>query len=1058
MSEATQRPNHLFHNHRNAWTRHLLRLGIFVAVAMTFATTLGCRQETPQTVGSQGGNTKTITEAVDPTTTTSALNTEASATALAEGTPADDNLSAARRQHDAFAGKVRELIQTRQLDDAALLVQERLVQRPDDGDLVALSAHVAYASGRPIEAVQLLDAAVDLESVTGKNYAEQAAEVLASTGRWEEAISRFKGLVAESPDNDDLRRKLADLLNARGFRFDGNEQVRELCRRGGAAPRELQGLASPTRSYAGLGSKPDVSDAKAMKKIGRLNAARGLFSEGDLDDAIVALQDSDLVKKKDPAAYALLGQILQQAQRFDLFAQWLKDVPNDSQRYPEYWMAIGGWATQNRQFESAVHCFGEAIVREPGDAAANLRMTAALRSAGNEKAAKLFDQRNKQINQILQRVKFLLGETDPDPAAIFELSQKLSNAGRPLESVAWYQLGAERLGGSEAAIQKVAAMRNQVIAAEGLPAARSAWLCGLSLSDYSLETDKLLKQQRQAETSIASGEAKGSTRSAAAAKVPVFANVAQDVGIDFRYQNAATPVLKEFRIFQAYGAGVACLDYDLDGWVDFYLGQAAGEPHKQPGVRPNLLTRNLSGQFKTVTNQANCDDRGYAFGITSGDWNQDGFPDLVIGNLGRNRLLINQGDGSFREQPMDSVWEKGMFTTSLAMGDVSGDHLPDIVEVNYLDDPKIFEPLKRKPDGTPVGFPGPLHFRPAIDRIFESRGNGQATGSTLAASNEKNTAATGLGVLLTNLNSSVGNEIFVANDLMPNDYFQQHSANKGWSEDAASRGLAVGANGNPLACMGIAAADVDGNGHTDLFITNFEDQWANLYVQSADGFFRDLVVAFGLSSPTYKMLGFGAQALDFDNNGTIELVAGNGHIEDFSADGKQFKMPTQLFVQKGSSYQEIGVKGDDNYWNAGHLSRALATCDYNNDGRIDIAVTDLIEPFALLQNQTKCKVNRWLQLQLVGSACERDAVGSKVTVVTSKQRHVAVVQSGDGYLGKNQSIMLFGFGPSETTDSISSIEVQWADGQSDHFENVGYENRWLLVQGADSAFALLNSE
>ncbi|NND96276.1 MAG: hypothetical protein HKN47_02975, partial [Pirellulaceae bacterium] len=953
---------------------------------------------------------------------------------------------------------IQQKINAKDFELADRLLQKYLVTHPDDAVAVSLAAETALGKGDVGQAILLLDSAAELDADNLQRYSRRAAEMLASVGDWQAAIDRLTALVTDDPDNDDLRRQLATWLNERGYRFDANEHVRQLCLRGGATPRELQGLVSPTRSYTGFTSKPDIHDAAEMTRLGPLNVARGLFSEGDAREAMELLKNSDLIRHRDPAAVAFYGQVLIDLQQQTEFQQWLQDVDQSSERYPAYWIALGGWAMEQREFPVAVRCFAEAVLREPGDVAANQRITHALLAVDDQETAQKFELRNKQINQSLQLTKKLLGELQLDPQAIGELAQLLSDASRPSESLAWYQVAAERMGSPPAAMQQIDQARKRLTQVAQSQTLKRALVCGLDLNDYPLDhVQDVLAAARSSRPNTEKPNADAQTKMAATPpRLPArFVNVAAKRGLNFQYRNAADPILREFRIFQAYGAGVACLDYDQDGWVDLYVGQAAGEPEQQPGVMANLLARNLGDRFVDSTQPSQSDDRGYTFGVTSGDWNQDGFPDLVVGNLGRNQLMINQGDGTFRPQAGDSLWERQpLYTASLAMGDVTGDQLPDLVEVNYLDDAKILDAIERKPDGTPVGLPGPLHFRPAVDRVFRSGGDGTMRGETFAGqgtadstADSSSIAATGLGVLIADVDSQPGNEIFVANDLMANQLWvrsrssQRPDTASVWMDVATDRGVAFGANGNPLACMGIAAADFDANDRLDMHITNFEDQWSNHYLQNEAGYFRDRVVAFGLDVPSYKMLGFGTQAIDYDNNALADLVVGNGHVEDFTARGSRFEMPSQLFANERSKFVSVDVSGDPTYWQAGHLSRALAKCDFNRDGRIDFVVTDLQQPLALLENQTDNDY-RWLQLQLVGSNCERDAVGSIVTVVTENRSTAAWVQSGDGYMCKNESIVALGLG---TDTTIQEIHVRWADGSEQTFGDIEPNRRWLLV-------------
>ena len=952
---------------------------------------------------------------------------------------------------------IRQLISTGKMDEAHEAIQRHLISNPDDPNALVLAAQTSFAMGNVDRAVELLDEAVPYWPDNEKNLKARAAELLAESSRSSEAITRLEELVNQYPQFDGARRRLAGLLNARGFRFDANEHIRQLCRRGGATAEELRGLIAPSRTFATFAEKPDTDDAEAIEKAGALSVALALFGQGDVRDALTVLQRSDLIKERHPCAVALYGQVLIEAQQFDQFQDWLDGAEEACERYPAYWMTLGGWALHHQQHETAVRMYAEAVLREPGDAAANHRLTQALSAAGQHETAARFRQRSAQINQLTQIIGAVFSDPDAGPEAITQLAALLAEAGRPMEALAWHRLLLAGTNAPDEAIKQLAAEQRKVILAEQQNAdhLRSVLLCGLKLDDYPIDPAWLAESRRK--LSDPDSPPGHDTRKALP---PSFVNVAERVGLDFTYLNAPIRVEREFRIFQAYGGGVACLDYDLDGNVDFYLGQAAGEPPEGRGTSPNQLARNLGGSVQNVTEPAGCDDRGYTCGITAGDWNQDGFPDLVIGNMQENSLWINQGDGTFRRHGGDAMWDEPKYTTSLAIADVSGDQLPDIVEINYLDDPSIYDPIQYKPDGKPVVLPGPLHFQPAVDRLFVSLGDGSMRGELLGGKQSSSGAgpgekaappATGLGVLVTNLDDAAGNEVFVANDLMANHLWQRLPGRDdvAWQDFAVVRGVAYGAGGMPLACMGIAAADFDENGRLDLHITNFADQWSNQYMQNESGVFVDLTLPLGLDRDSLKMLGFGTQAIDYDNNSTVDLVVGNGHVEDFSAKGTAFEMPTQVFAWQNGRFESMPVSGDPDYWNSGHLSRALARCDWNNDGRVDFVVTDLKQPVALLENRTQTPYH-WLQLELVGTTCERDAIGAIVEVTTACRTVTAFVQTGDGYMCKNQSMLAFGLGD---CDTVEQLTIQWPNGDRQTITGLKADQRWLIVQGDVRPFA-----
>ncbi|QDV47038.1 ASPIC and UnbV [Stieleria neptunia] len=960
-----------------------------------------------------------------------------------------DPASPARAAESRLANlsKIRRLIAVGDEAGAMQAVQSHLLRYPDDSNAMVLASGLFNRLGQVDDAVAMLDSAAELSADDGWKWRQRAATMLSQAGRWGEAIARLEGLLQEQPELDDVRHALVAVLNQRGFRFDANEHVRRLSRTGNATLDELRGLIFPARSFTGMAEKPKVEDVEQHRVDGEMNVARAMYGEGDVRDASQVLRISRLLAQHHPAAMAFYGQLLIESQQFDAFQQWLGDVDQASHRYPAYWLALGGWAMRQRQFDLAAGQFGQAILREPGDLAATDRMAQALSAGGHLDDYERFRQRGVLIDRLMRVTrKLLTGKIDP--AAIDQISKLLNESGRPIEALGWYRIALQNMGSPANGLRQL----NQALAMADDETFqrnnRALVLCGVDLDRFPSDVEGVALK-----TVMPNATPSPAEPSTVQSHDPVFANVASQVGLEFTYYNAPQQRPRELRLFEQFGAGVACIDYDLDGNVDFYLGQASSDPPHGRGTRPNMLSRSLGDRFVDVTASAQCDDRGYTCGITAGDWNQDGFPDLVIANLMGNTLLINRGDGTFVPHAGDSVWDEPLYTTSLAIGDVSGDHLPDLVEVNYVDDASVFDPIKYKADGTPVRLPAPLDFRPSRDRLFLSAGDGTMAGQWIDESGQVE-PGTGLGVILTDLDGAPGNEILIVNDHLANHLWQRGVADVGrsnvWHDTAAAKGLAFGARGTPLGCMGVAVGDFDQNGRPDLHVTNFEREWNNQFMQDQSGFFDDLVVAFGLDQPTFKMLGFGVQAFDYDNNTKDDLVIGNGHIDDYSAEGRAFEMPTLVFALDQSRFVFKDVGGDPAYWNAGHLSRALASCDWNNDGRIDFVVTDLIEPLALLENRTQAP-HHWVQLQLVGTTAERDAIGATVTVSIGDQTLTRVVQSGDGYMCRNQAIVSFGLGEHE---AVKRLEIRWPDGEVQRFANLAADRRLIIVQSQDDAFEL----
>ena len=531
---------------------------------------------------------------------------------------------------------------------------------------------------------------------------------------------------------------------------------------------------------------------------------------------------------------------------------------------------------------------------------------------------------------------------------------------------------------------------------------------------------------------------------------PALPNVAGSVGIDFQYYNASEPKFADTQLYEQFGGGVVALDYDLNGCVDLYFNQGGSDPKMATRGKSNVLDRNLGSHF-AVVQAAGVDDDGYGQGATSGDWNQDGFPDLVIANFGVNALMINNGDGTFRDARTGSDWQAPLWTTSVALADVTGDALPDLVEVNYVDDPTVHEVSPRGVNGRFTQSKGPVSFRAAKDRVFIQSTDGFMNAVTLTEGHGR-PFGHGLGIVVTDIDGVTGNEIFVANDTDANQLWcvseQSTPSEILWSDLARIRGCAYSARGGSGASMGIATADFDRNGMIDFHVTNFFNEPVHLYLQNRSHVFSDAAIKSDLYQPSLGVLGFGTQALDYDNNGTVDLAVVNGHIDDLRFKGSPHKMLPQLFAGQVDRFVLMEFDGSSNHWNRPAIGRGLLRFDWNRDGRMDLLATYHDIPAALLENHTESR-HHWLQLRLVGTTSERDAIGARIIIDAGGREFVDVVTAGDGYACKNESIVAFGFG---STQRIDKLTVHWPSGERQEFNVPGLDQRLLLVEGSDEVF------
>ncbi|WP_146458220.1 FG-GAP-like repeat-containing protein [Rubripirellula tenax] len=934
------------------------------------------------------------------------------------------------------------------------VIRALLIEDPDDQQASALMLRILLHRNDVASAIELLDRMGSQNPERRDDFDAHAASLLFQRKDFDAAITRLERLLGRSPDFDEARHLLAKVLDEQGDTFSSNQQARQLLNHTMLNRDELIGLIFPTRTHL---TEQDISDSDAMRLKHRpsvLSVASTHRILGNPREALASLDaSSDFTSRRNPAGIALYGRSLADAQMMDRLALWVAEAPAECESYPDFWMACGALARLNDP-AVATECFVKAIRIEPGSIDAHYGLIQALEECGRHALAEKFRTRSNAVDSLARDVKRIRESTKPDPQDFVDVATQLMNVGRPLEAIAWQEYAIANFAPNSEERRSIPTYKTKVL--ERFPTGRDeetlldelaesecsqaiAWLAASRSNPVNPSTMNAIDDRRPVPSGIDDLPFCD----------PVFVDVADRMKLSFQYFNAASPVDREFQIFQAFGGGAACIDFDRDGAVDFYLAQAGTTPPNGISAFANGLFRNQGKHFVDVIESSSADDRAYSVGVSAGDWNQDGFADLFIGNLGRNRLLINQGDGTFSDSQDPAIGQEQAYTSSVAIADLNDDGLPDIVEINYLDDPRIFAPIERDLEGKPVSLPGPLQFQPAMDRMILSVGDGTMDARPLG-DQASDQFSTGLALIVTDIDGNRGNEVFVANDLRANQLWVRDDKTSEWNDAAVGVGVAYGTQGKPMACMGIAAADFDRNGQLDLHISNFENEWSNQYMQTKSGTFVDSAVPFRLDALSRKMLGFGTQAIDFDNNTIWDLIVGNGHIEDLTDKGSLFAMPTQLLAGSSDGFVETHVAGDDTYWQGMHFSRAMAKCDFNRDGKIDLLVTDLKSKPSLLENQTPTS-HHGLQLELVGTRSERDAIGAIVVVEFGSTELMQTVQTGDGYLSKNESALFFGLGD---TKSIDRVRVRWPSGIEQVFTDLDVDSRWQLVENAPTPWQL----
>jgi hypothetical protein len=544
---------------------------------------------------------------------------------------------------------------------------------------------------------------------------------------------------------------------------------------------------------------------------------------------------------------------------------------------------------------------------------------------------------------------------------------------------------------------------------------------------------------------------------AAASQVPGtvirLVDVAEQAGITLL--NICGGASKDY-IVEVNGNGAAFFDYDNDGDMDVLIVNGSTLANmKQGGDQMVTLYRNDGkGRFDDVTQASGLRARGWGMGTCIADYDNDGFQDVYVTAFGPNVLLRNNGDGTFTDVTARAGVGDARWSTNCAFGDYDRDGNLDLYVANYLafDEAKI---PKRGASSkcTYLGIDvmcGPRDLVGEPDGLYRNNGDGTFTDVTRAAG-IVDPGYYGFGVIFSDLDDDGWPDIFVANDSVPNFLFH-NNRNGTFSEGGLASGVALNLDGKAQASMGVDAADIDGDGRLDVFVTNFSLDYNTLYRNSAQGFFIDVSHQAGVVTPSLAYLGWGTAFADFDNDGLPDLFVANGHVYpeiDRSGRGSTYLQRKQLFRNQGKGRFTDVTTAVGGGLLIEKSSRGAAVGDFDNDGDVDALVINMNDRPTLLRNETQSG-NAWITLKLVAKSNNRDAVGARVWLEADGGAQVAEVRSGGSYLSHNDMRVHFGLG---RTTRVPSIRVRWPDGSLEHFEGLKANEIQVIRQATGRAGA-----
>ena len=507
-----------------------------------------------------------------------------------------------------------------------------------------------------------------------------------------------------------------------------------------------------------------------------------------------------------------------------------------------------------------------------------------------------------------------------------------------------------------------------------------------------------------------------------AANDDYFQEVIKFSGIDFTHTIGDEHLSN---LVESVGGGAVFLDYDQDGFIDLYLSNgnytevlSMNEDHPAVKTSENALFRNLgNGTFEDVTKKAKVGDRGYGMGMTVGDFDNDGYPDIYVSNYGVNVLYHNNGNGTFS----DVAKKAGVGGNECSVGavwfDYDNDGFLDLYVGNYIN----FDPQYNY-YYAPDGFPGPMAYDGQPDILYHNNGDGTFADVT----NEMgvfNLDGRAMGVGAADYDNDGFVDIFVSNDHM-NNYLYHNQGGKGFVDKGIMSGVAFNQIGEATISMSVDFADYNNDGLLDLFVS--DDVYCSLYRNEGNGVFSEMSYNAGIAIACGQFVGWASTFIDYDNDGDLDIFKINGELKHL------YGQEDQLFENDGNE-KLIDVSTErGSYFQQELVGRGASFGDFDNDGDLDVYIVNLNDKGALLRNN-KGNENNWIALQLIGEQSNRDGIGARVTIVSGGVKQYTQKRSASGYLSQNDPRLYFGLGSSKI---VESIEVIWPSGKIQKLENV----------------------
>ena len=572
---------------------------------------------------------------------------------------------------------------------------------------------------------------------------------------------------------------------------------------------------------------------------------------------------------------------------------------------------------------------------------------------------------------------------------------------------------------------------------------RIIFLIALGCILWSISEIPLLSQQHGDSSTSA-----GSSVESPAREISHLVDITSSTKIHFDHLSA--PESKY--IVESMSGGVAFIDFDRDGWPDIYFTNAPDVEMQLSGkkARSALFHNNHDGTFTDVTDKAGVGYPCWAMGAAVGDYNNDGWPDLLVTCFNGVVLYRNNGDGTFTDMTKQSGLDKDLgWATGAAFGDYDNDgwvdlFVPHYAKLDLSDLPEFGSKItctyhKIKVQCGPRGLPG------SPDSLYHNNGDGTFTDVAQSAGVSDAQGLLGLGSIWSHLNNSDHIDLFVANDSGPN-YLYQNNGDGTFSEIGYNSGVAFSQDGNEQANMGIAVADYNHTIRESIFVSHFSEDYGTLWRNDGNMSFTDVSHASGIAHSTWPYVGWGDVFVDLDNTGWPNLFLVNGHVYpqvDTVPLVSKYREPKLLFLnQRNGQFKDVSKLGGEAL-QVPQVSRGVAAGDLFNDGRIDLVIENL-EGQPMVLRPKGLQHNHWISLELAGVKSNRLALNAQVKVTAGSLMQSDEVRSGGSYMSQSDLRLHFGLGDHTRADKV---EIVWPTGVKESVTNLSADHFYCVEEG-----------